>query len=315
VQRLLLSLITIAGLTLATSGSTEAAPSDAQKNSGAKKAKAGASGAKGAKRNSSPKKAEATKRAKSAKKSKARRTAKRKKKKRTGRRRRNTPPGWTWPPSDDMRAQGERCHKELTRLGLDWKKVKRRRNIATPVVVKSMNFGGLMVEPKFRKPPFVMDCHLAKSLAEAGPALVALGVRALRFSSIHSYRKVRVNGRTKSMLSRHAYGLAVDIYEVDPSEGERLFIKEDYVAADEGDVNLGDRGAQFLRQVESESNASGQFRMVLSPANDPRSHYDHFHFEARVGSIDGKKTKRPKRRKRKKQKQKRKKRKHVSSAQ
>jgi hypothetical protein len=149
-----------------------------------------------------------------------------------------------------------------------------------------------------------MDCHLAKSLAEAGPALVALGVRALRFSSIHSYRKVRTGGRTKNVLSRHAYGLAMDIYEVDPIDGDRLFVRDDYIVAEEGGVDLKDRASLFLRQLESESNASGQFRMLLTPANDPRSHYDHFHYEARVGPIGGgpAKRKKPKRKVSRKQK-------------
>lgn len=313
-HRLLLSLIALAVLVLAQGSSAEAAQASKASNASPSKSKKAAASTKGTTAKKRSKKAK-TRSAKSSKKAKRRRNAKRKKKKRQ-RRRPNTPSGWTWPPSDEMQAQGERCHKELTRLGLDWKKVKRRRNIATPVVVKSMNFGGLMLEPKFRKPPFVMDCHLAKSLAEAGPALVAIGVRALRFSSIHSYRKVRTNGRTKSMLSRHAYGLAVDIYEVDPSEGERLFVKDDYVVAEDGDVNLGERGAQLLRQVERESNASGQFRMILSPKNDPRSHYDHFHYEARVGTLDGKKQRQKRRRKRKSSKRKKHtKRKRVSSSQ
>ncbi len=180
-----------------------------------------------------------------------------------------------------MVAQGKACRKRLTNLGVHWKPAKRRRNIATPIVVPDMKFGGIELEPKFRKPPFVMDCHLAESLAKAGPALAVLGVRALRFSSIYSFRRVRTGGRTKGALSRHAYGLAVDVYEVDPVDGERLTILQDYQAMQDGE--LGQKaGAMLLSQIEREGNASGQFRLLLTPANDPKSHYDHFHLEAKI---------------------------------
>jgi hypothetical protein len=218
-------------------------------------------------------------------------------------RRANAPSGWAWPPSKAMKKQGRACRERLTELGVSWKPAKRRRNIATPVVVPGMEFGGLKLDPKFRKPPFVMDCHLAKSLAEAGPALVAIGIKALRFSSIHSFRRARTHGKTKKTLSRHAYGLAVDVYEVDHESGERLVIQDVYSPMEEGEINLPDQGALLLSQLEREGNASGQFRLLLTPGNDPVSHYDHFHFEARVGDLA------PDRRHRKKHKSVRKKRK------
>lgn len=201
-----------------------------------------------------------------------------------------------------MQKQGEACREHLTKIGVTWKSAKRRRNIATPIVVPSMNFGGLKLESKFRKPPFVMDCHLAKSLAEAGPAFVAIGVRTLRFSSIHSFRRARTNGNTKKSLSRHAYGLAVDVYEVDHSSGERLIIEDDYLPIAEGEIDLPDQGALLLIQLEREGNASGQFRLLLTPNNDPISHHDHFHFEAKVGALGGNKRHRKKRRRRGKRK-------------
>ncbi|HWN67107.1 MAG TPA: hypothetical protein VNM90_05675 [Haliangium sp.] len=39
---------------------------------------------------------------------------------------------------------------------------------------------------------------------------------------------------------------------------------------------------ELLLAVEQVINESGDFRMVLTPANDPESHDDHFHFEAKV---------------------------------
>ncbi len=230
--------------------------------------------------------------------------AKHRRKRKRRRRTPNVPAGWSWPPNKAMVAQGKACRERLTELGVHWKPAKRRRNIATPIVVPDMKFGGIALEPKFRKPPFVMDCHLAESLAKAGPALAVLGVRALRFSSIHSFRRVRTGGRTKGALSRHAYGLAVDVYEVDPIDGERLTILQDYRVMQDGELGQ-PPGAALLSQIEREGNASGQFRLLLTPANDPKSHYDHFHFEARIPSM-GKTQKRKRRRKRAKGKRRRK---------
>jgi hypothetical protein len=279
---------------LAFAGAAEA--DDTKKPREARSAKKGV--AKPASKKSVSKKARAKKRSKA----RARKQARQKKARKAKRRRRsNAPSGWAWPPSKAMKKQGQACRERLTELGVDWKKAKRRRNVATPVVVPSMEFGGLKLDAKFRKPPFVMDCHLAKSLAEAGPALVAIGIKSLRFSSIHSFRRARTGGKTKKALSRHAYGLAVDVYEVDHESGERLIIQDDYAAMEEGEIDLPDQGALLLSQLEREGNASGQFRLLLTPGNDPISHYDHFHFEARVGQLaPGKKHKRKRRRARKK---------------
>ena len=185
----------------------------------------------------------------------------------------NRPKGWQWPPTPAMRTQGKACLKTLSRLGVSWKAAGRRKGIVTPIVVRSLTFNDVKLAPTFRKPPFVMDCHLAVALAKASPAIKAAGVSELRFSSIYSYRRAKVNGVQKQALSRHSYGLAVDIYQVRDSADE-IFIVEDQYA----DVAV-------IRELEDVLNATGLFRLVLSPANDPRSHSDHLHLEARVSKI------------------------------
>ena len=40
------------------------------------------------------------------------------------------------------------------------------------------------------------------------------------------------------------------------------------------------QGDALLLAVERAINASGSFRLVLTPKNDPISHKDHFHLEA-----------------------------------
>lgn len=114
----------------------------------------------------------------------------------------NMPDGWSWPPTPAMRAAGDAC-AELDRLGVAWKPAPRPRS-TTPITVPAMVFGGVAVLPTFRKPPFVMDCQLARSLAVHGQELYARGVRELHFSRIHGYTQVRTGGTTKAALSRHA---------------------------------------------------------------------------------------------------------------
>ncbi len=183
----------------------------------------------------------------------------------------NMPDGWAWPPTREMRAAGKACTDELGRRGVAWKPAKAERKITTPITVPAMVFGGVKLVPTFRKPPFVMDCQLARALTIHGEALYARGVRELHFSRIYGYTQVRTRGRTLAALSRHALGLAVDIRAVVDDTGHKGVVLDDYLAGD-----------ALLAAVEAYLNDSGGFRMVLTPRNDPKSHYDHFHVEARA---------------------------------
>ncbi len=178
----------------------------------------------------------------------------------------NLPRGWSWPPDERTTAEGETCKKELREAGVAFRPAPAAQRMATPIVLDTMRLGDVALEPTFRHGPFPMDCHLALSLARAAEGLTTLGVRALRFSGIYQYRRVR--GRR--VLSRHAFGLAMDVFEVDSTDGERHVVKRDYK-----------RGDELLRGVERHLDTVGFFRGVLSPGND-RRHRDHFHVEART---------------------------------
>jgi hypothetical protein len=191
--------------------------------------------------------------------------------KRRSKRASNMPAGWSWPPTPKMKRVGDACLAHLDELGVAWKKGQATRKITTPIVVKEMELGGLKLVSIFRKPPFTMDCHLAVALVEHGPKLYELGVRELRFSSIHRYTRVRVNGKTGRALSKHALGLAIDVWSFVDDQGLAHVVEQDYLAGD-----------PLLHAVEDAVNASGGFRLVLTPANDPVSHHDHFHLEAKV---------------------------------
>jgi hypothetical protein len=109
------------------------------------------------------------------------------------------------------------------------------------------------------------------------PALLPLGVSELRFSSIHAMRTIRTGARgrrgrrARRILSRHALGLAMDVFEIVGPDGAKLVVASDYGT-----------GTGVLGAAERAINATGAFRMLLTPGNDPRAHDDHFHLEART---------------------------------
>ena len=180
----------------------------------------------------------------------------------------NMPAGWTWPPSPEMREAGERCLERLKGAGVEFQPGPERPRITTPVVVPSWTFGGVKLVPLTRRRPLVVDCHLAEALAVAGgPDLKALGVTEIRFTSLYEYRNVK----RRRILSRHAVGLAIDIYEVVTKDGVVRRVPRHYRNAD-----------GFLKSVERALRKSPLFRSPLTPGNEPRGHWDHFHLEART---------------------------------
>lgn len=181
----------------------------------------------------------------------------------------NMPRGWSWPPNPAMIDAGKRCLEQLEAREVEFE-IGAGKKVNTPVVLSTMELGGVSLEPTWRKGPFVMDCHLALSLHEMAPSLRALDVTALRFSTIHDYRHVKRNGRKTNILSRHAIGLAMDVFEVRLADDRVLKVKASY--ADEA----------VLREVERVFAESERFRTPLTPGNDPKGHDDHFHLEARM---------------------------------
>lgn len=196
-----------------------------------------------------------------------RRKSKRKRGKRKRRRRgTNMPPGWTWPPDEATLAQGEACKQALRGRGVEFEDAEPMPKIATPIVLRTMAIDGLELHSLYKEGPFPMDCQLALAFA-SGPAaaLRAHGVREVHFSSIYAYRRVR----RRRVLSRHALGLAMDIFVFKSEDGEEHVVKRDY------------RKDPWLRDLEARLNETGWFRRLLTPGND-RGHRDHFHVEART---------------------------------
>ena len=184
----------------------------------------------------------------------------------------NMPVGWAWPPTPAMQAGGERCLARLDVAGVVHRRGPATRKIATPVELPEMSVGGVPLVPLGGKGRYPLDCHLAAALAEVAPALRALGVGALHFRTLHKYRVVRKRGRSTRILSRHSIGLAIDVFEVGFDDGVVLRVASDWRRDDQ----------RLVLVVAVFEAAAAAFRTPLTPANDPRDHGDHVHFEAHM---------------------------------
>ena len=181
----------------------------------------------------------------------------------------NMPGGWTWPPSRAMSDAARACEARLDELGATWKPAPQEGHIVDAVTTDQM-FGGIAYMG-FGSGPYKLDCQLALQLETFGAALYDLGVREVHFGSIYRWTRVRVGGKTKNILSRHALGLAMDIVSFVDAVGKAHVVGRDYKASD-----------LLLLAIEQAVNASGKFRLLLTPKNDPISHKDHFHLEAAI---------------------------------
>ncbi len=179
----------------------------------------------------------------------------------------NMPHGFVWPPSRSMEAAADACELQLDELGVAYKSAKPAGKVVRPLTIEG-DIGGIQFTP-LHGSNHIFDCQLVLTLASFAPRLYELGVREVKFGSAFRYTKVRVAGKTKNILSRHALGIALDVYAFVDAEGRESRVLGDYK-----------RGDELLHAIESATNDSGMFRLLLTPRNDPKSHYDHFHFEA-----------------------------------
>lgn len=180
----------------------------------------------------------------------------------------NMPRGFVWPPTKDMVAMGEECTRELTELGVTFSTEKSAGRVVSPMSLPDAQIAGIQFTPVYRKHQ-VFDCQLVLALATFAPQLVELGVREVKYGSAFRWSKVRVSGRTKNILSRHALGIALDIVSFVDADGREAIVEKHYR-----------RGDELLMAIERAVNDSGKFRLLLTPRNDPKSHRDHFHLEA-----------------------------------
>lgn len=183
----------------------------------------------------------------------------------------NMPPGFAWPATDAMKRASAACEQEITDAGITFQPAPPLGVIVDPIRLPVMSIGGISYVPAWDKGPFTLDCQLVRVLAKLGPELENLGVREVRFGSIYRNTLVRVHGQTKNILSRHALGLAMDIKAFVDDTGRVADVELDYL-----------KGDPLLHAIEDTVNRMSDFRIILTPANDPLSHADHFHIEASV---------------------------------
>ncbi|CAN5797013.1 hypothetical protein BH11MYX2_BH11MYX2_05300 [soil metagenome] len=188
----------------------------------------------------------------------------------------NMPRGYVWPPNKLMLAAEDQCAAELTELGVESSPVKAEGRIVSAITLPlddtgAFTLGGVTYRSAFGSKSIRMDCQLALALERFGPEFSAAGVHQVKFGSIYRWTNVRVNGETKPILSRHALGIAMDIVSLIDADGREANVKRDYKQDDE-----------LLLSAEHAVNASGKFRTLLTPKNDPISHSDHFHIEVAV---------------------------------
>ena len=183
----------------------------------------------------------------------------------------NMPSGFRWPPTRTMKDAEKICEEQLAGLGIAFERAPAEGRIVNPIVVPAMELGGITLTSAFRKGPHKMDCQFARTMATFGAELHALGVREIKFGSIYRNTTVRVGGKSKNILSRHALGIAMDVVSFIDDTGREVNVAKDYPKDD-----------PLLLAIEETINRSGKFRTVLTPRNDPKSHDDHFHLEAVV---------------------------------
>jgi hypothetical protein len=179
---------------------------------------------------------------------------------------------------DVATARADTCLDALDELGVSYKRAQ-RAGIAVGVEITG-RLGGVDYIGSGSK-SLVIDCSLAVSLAEAGRYLTALGIARVTFTSAYARRNVRGTSR----LSKHSFGLAIDVSTLGGGgDVGTLRVDHDY------EQGLGDavdcigqpltRGGALLKIVQCQLVHSGLFHLVLSPDYDD-AHHDHFHLEAK----------------------------------
>ena len=162
----------------------------------------------------------------------------------------------------------EGCLAALTHARIPFVRVGPTRGLRTPLLVTGP-IGSLRLvhmEPRDSRRA-LMACELVRALSQAEPVFKSLGITDLLYSEAYDYRTRHGSHR----LSEHAHGLAIDVHRFRDWRGNEYSVARDYP--------LDDEQGRVLRTLASQLSQSGQFRLILTPA-DNADHWNHFHLEA-----------------------------------
>jgi len=169
------------------------------------------------------------------------------------------------------------CLDALTSAGVAWRPGPKLASVRTPVTLTTGRVGTLLMTNGRKPARPVMDCRTAWTLLRISRIFAANGgIDTLIVGNFYSYRYVKNSAR----LSRHAFGLAIDLYGVRTHGGATYMVDSDYATGLGGqrtcEGTASRRGARLLRQLACDLDRSQFFKAILTPDSD-RDHRDHFH--------------------------------------
>ena len=167
------------------------------------------------------------------------------------------------------------CLRELRRLRISFKTSKPKRGVFNPVLLTG-KVAGLKLTSMWGKKPALMSCRFALTVYKIAPVFLQSGFNEILFSSFYSYRNVAGTGT----LSRHAYGLAVDVYALKGPGGVVANVRKDWIKArgNAGRCVTGvkTKKARMLRRLVCALEKCRRLHLVLTPDSD-YAHRDHLH--------------------------------------
>lgn len=140
----------------------------------------------------------------------------------------------------------------------------------TPVTLLGP-IGEVRLEPRMLR----ADCRLLLALHSMLPLLRRHGVSRIRHWGGHIYKRTPTGH-----ISQHAYGLAIDIYEVVSWKGSKR-VKLDFARG----IGCGGDDPPILNRLACEIERQGMFSEVLTPDWD-EAHENHFHLALPGGGRD-----------------------------
>jgi hypothetical protein len=171
------------------------------------------------------------------------------------------------------------CYDALDALKVQYTATSAPRGIELPVEVNGSLGGVSFVAADDPRRALVLDCSLVYSLAVAGAMLADEGVATAIFGDAYHHRLVKGTSR----LSKHSFGLALDVHRFTDAAGRTLSVAADYekglgrgrdcLGRPDGDK------ARHLRLLWCRLERSELFKLVLDPDFD-EDHRDHFHLQA-----------------------------------